>query len=133
MTLDRLQVTRMRQFSAIMYKNILLQFRSRKVFLGCRLGGVAAVLFEVLIPVLFISAMCLMQRFPQLTYPPLVFKAYDLHDSQWAHTYKGALPTMPSCWQLYYPRAHTSLGLHVGQTLLGGELSRVHAPQINPA
>lgn len=87
---DRPQVSRTRQFGAIMYKNLLLQFRSRKVVLGFRLGGAAGVLFEVLIPVLFISAMCLLQRFPKLTYPPLVFKAYDLHDSQWSRQYTGA-------------------------------------------
>jgi hypothetical protein len=78
-----------RQFRALMYKNFLVQVRSRLSVFGFRLGGVATVLFEVLVPVLFIGAMCLVARLPATHIPPMVFKSWPLSDPAWAGKQKG--------------------------------------------
>jgi hypothetical protein len=82
--------SRLRQFQAIMYKNFLLQLRSRFVFCGLRIGGTATVAFEVLLPVLFIGAMSIVTQLPRVPYPPLVFREWALSDTGWSGHVKGA-------------------------------------------
>lgn len=88
--------SRLRQFQAIMYKNMLLQLRSRFVFCGLRLGGAATVAFEVLLPVLFIGAMCIVTQLPRVPYPPLVFREWALSDTGWSGHVKGACCVLQS-------------------------------------
>jgi hypothetical protein len=83
--------SRLRQFSAIMYKNMLLQMRSRFSFFGIRLGGVATVLLDISIPVLFIAAMCLVTEIPDVDTSPMVFKEDALRDAQWGTDRMSAL------------------------------------------
>ena len=70
---------------------MLLQSRSRTVLSGLRLGGLASVAFEVLLPVLFIAVMCLVKKLPTVPLPPQVFREYLLADDGWAKGGAGAL------------------------------------------
>lgn len=79
-----------RQFQAILYKNALLQIRSRFVICGFRLGGAATVAFEVLLPVLFIAAMCLVTQLPKIPFPAMVYRSWLLSDSGWSGDRAGA-------------------------------------------
>ena len=85
------------QLRAVIYKNALLQLRSRTVLCGFRLGGLASVAFEVLLPVLFIGAMCLVTRLPTITTPAQVHRAWLLQDATWARHKRGAAmqPQLP--------------------------------------
>jgi hypothetical protein len=74
-----------------MYKNFLVQIRSRRSIFGVRLGGIATVTFEVLVPVLFIGAMCLVVQLPTTRIPAMVFKSWPISDSLWAGKQEGAL------------------------------------------
>jgi hypothetical protein len=82
------------QFRALLYKNMLLQLRSRSMLCGLRLGGAASVAFEVLLPVLFIGAMCLVTRLPTVHFPATVHREWMLQDSGWASHAHGA----PRCF-----------------------------------
>lgn len=88
------------QFKAVVYKNMLLQLRSRTVLCGVRLGGIASVAFEVLLPVLFIAVMCLVKRWPTVPGQPQVFREWLLADDGWARIAEGARPARQARAQL---------------------------------
>lgn len=86
--------SRLRQFLAIMLKNVLLQIRSRKLF-GCRISGVFSIFLDILIPVVFIGVMCIVRKIPDVDTFPRVFKEIPLRGSDWEYPVLGA-----PCWSL---------------------------------
>ena len=86
------KASRYRQLLTILNKNMLLQTRSSRSLFGLRSGGVATVLLEWLIPVLFILAMYPLKRFlADIPYPPVIFKEIPLQLSDWGNPYGGAM------------------------------------------
>lgn len=83
---------RLRQFLAIMLKNVLLQIRSNKCC-GCRISGVLSILLDILIPTLFIGAMCFVRGIPDVDTYPRVFKEVSLRGSDWEYPHLGAYLT----------------------------------------
>jgi hypothetical protein len=81
--------SRMRQFLAIMLKNVLLQIRSRKCC-GCQVSGFFSVLIDILIPVSFIVVMCGVASIKPVDTHPLVFKEVPLRGSDWEYPHLGA-------------------------------------------
>ena len=84
-------VTVLRQFGAVLRKNVLLQTRGRRALFGLS-GGVALAL-ELLTPAAFFLLMCLPKFYlpaPQST-PLSLFVAHDLDDASWARVYTGLL------------------------------------------
>jgi hypothetical protein len=81
--------SRARQFMAIMLKNVLLQIRSQKVC-GWRISGVFSIFLNVLVPVAFITAMCIVREIPDVDTFPRVFKEIPLRSADWEYPVLGA-------------------------------------------
>jgi hypothetical protein len=84
------QPSRLRQFLAIMYKNVIVQIRSRHEICGIRLGGVASVVLDICIPVIFIAVMGALKGIPEVDTYPLLFKEIPLRDADWEFPHFGA-------------------------------------------
>eukprot|EP00892_Ulva_mutabilis_P002745 jgi/Ulvmu1/12471/UM009_0123.1 len=82
--------SRFRQICAIIYKNFLVQTRSR--WRCC--GGIGALCVDIFFPVAFIAMMSIARRFPEGDTPPQVNRQYPLRDADWGQKYhesKGRL------------------------------------------
>eukprot|EP00878_Enallax_costatus_P023234 GHUV01024702.1.p1 GENE.GHUV01024702.1~~GHUV01024702.1.p1 ORF type:complete len:115 (+),score=10.22 GHUV01024702.1:437-781(+) len=83
---SRLQ--QLRQFSAVLRKNFILQTRSRRSILG--ISGWGALVVQILLPVAFFSLMCIPKYYIQPYEHPVFLQSqeYDLDTKWWA----GASP-----------------------------------------
>ena len=91
-----------RQFLAVLRKNVLLQTRSGRSFLG--ISGLAAFVLEILTPAAFFLLMCLPKYYFDVTptaIPTQLFQAMDLDSPHWANKYQGI------------PRRFTCLCFHI--------------------
>lgn len=102
------RVSRLRQFSAVVRKNLLLQTRASKAWYTFRLTGWAALLLEIAVPGIFFALTCIPKIYlnpvevPRQLTPP-----YALDATKWALDYDGEA------------RAHTLLLCHIiGDSLL---------------
>ncbi len=94
-----------RQFLAVLRKNVLLQTRSGRSFLG--ISGLAAFVLEILTPAAFFLLMCLPKYYFDVTptaIPTQLFQAMDLDSPHWANKYQG---TQRRSRCLCLPHLHT--------------------------
>ncbi len=79
-----------RQFLAVLQKNVLLQTRSGRSFVG--ISGLAAFVLEILTPAAFFLLMCLPKYYLNVAptaIPTQLFQAMDLDSPHWANKYQG--------------------------------------------
>ena len=86
---------RLRQFAAVLQKNLILQTRSRRTILG--IGGWGALLIQILTPVAFFSLMCIPKYYIKPYTHPMYLETqqYDIDTKFWAGAspYEGMRPT----------------------------------------
>lgn len=110
----------LRQFAAVLHKNVILQIRSRRTTLG--LGGWGSLIFQILVPVAFFSLMCIPKHYIKPYVHPTFIdpQQYDIDTTWWAGTspYEGKpLDIALGSWQL--PRVfHNALVFSFGQCVL---------------
>lgn len=77
-----------RQFAAVLQKNLILQIRGRRSFLG--LGGWAALALQILLPALFFTLMCIPKYYIQPYEHPVYLQQNENDiDTRW---WAGASP-----------------------------------------
>lgn len=78
--------SRFRQICAIIYKNFLVQTRSRwRCF-----GGIGSLCIDILFPVAFIAMMSVARRIPESDSRPLLAIKHPIRDVSWGRKYHGA-------------------------------------------
>lgn len=94
MDAGQLRRLQLRQFAAVLHKNLLLQTRARKSILG--IGGWGALLLQLLTPVAFFSLMCIPKYYIQPYVHPMYLETQEYQvDTKWwagASPYEGAGP-----------------------------------------
>jgi hypothetical protein len=110
MDAGQLRRLQLRQFAAVLHKNLLLQTRARKSILG--IGGWGALLLQLLTPVAFFSLMCIPKYYIQPYVHPMYLETQEYQvDTKWwagASPYEGALGlahTLHAC-RLHLPCTH---------------------------
>lgn len=84
------RVSRVRQFSAVLRKNYLLQIRAGKAWYTLGASGWAALLLEIVVPGVFFALMCIPKHYlDPISFPRQLTPPADLDTARWAFEYEG--------------------------------------------